>query len=104
MPVELRLTRLREAVREKKAGLSYTEAAKLIDGVSKQTLHRFTHGSWPDLETFVRLLDWTGLPIEEVLIETAGQGEIFDGKASGRQRFITASPNSSRKRPLPSTK
>ncbi len=77
MAVELQLDALREAVRGEMRGLSYNEAAKLIPGVSKQTLHRVLAGSFPDLETFVRLVSWSGVDICDVITEAGVQGDMF---------------------------
>ena len=71
-------------LKARRGEMGLREAANQIGEISASTLSRIENGKVPDMETFLRLCDWIGLPSDTFLIHsdddasTASTPEIIE--------------------------
>lgn len=56
-------------LKARRGNLGLREAAEQIGDISASTLSRIENGKMPDMDVFLRLCDWIGLPPSTFLIE-----------------------------------
>lgn len=64
MPSTLNTELLASAIKTKRGGKGLREAANDIGGVSPATLSRVEQGNLPDVETFIKICKWLGVPTD----------------------------------------
>lgn len=67
---------LAEHVRRKRGDMGLRATAKVIGGISASTLGRVEKGQVPDLDTFIRLCRWMGMP-PSIFMKDFRQNERF---------------------------
>ena len=95
MSEQLDIQRLAALVKAKRGKKGLRETAKEIGGVSASTLSRIEQGKMPDLDTYVRLCEWLGIPAgrfleKQDLDQTQKTSDIFDAPGLTTPEIIHA--------------
>ena len=72
---------LAKYVRQKRGGTGLRDTAIEIGGISASTLSRVEKGQIPDLDTFIRLCRWMGVPPSSFMTDLQGS-EPNDGQST----------------------
>ena len=73
--------RLASLVRSKRASRGLRETAKEIGNVSPSTISRVENGKTPDMDTFLALCDWLGVPPAELIKNTEDEEALATPEA-----------------------
>jgi len=65
--------RLANLVRSKRGSRGLRETALIIGNVSPSTISRVENGKIPDMDTFLALCDWLGVPPAQLIKNTEGE-------------------------------
>lgn len=68
MGTQIKIQEFATMLRERRGNRGLREVAKEIGGVSASTLSRIEQGKLPDLDTFVSICRWLGIPPEEFMV------------------------------------
>jgi transcriptional regulator with XRE-family HTH domain len=82
MKNELDIDRLARMVKAKRAGQGLRETARQIGDISPSTLSRVENGKTPDVETFLRVCDWLGVPAGEFLVTDSSLMQAAEAQGS----------------------
>ena len=72
----LDIEKLANLVRNKRQNRGLREVAKEIGSVSPSTISRVENHSTPDIDTFLALCDWLGVPPAEFIKNTASKEAV----------------------------
>ncbi|MEG4325440.1 helix-turn-helix domain-containing protein [Microcoleus sp. herbarium5] len=72
----LDIEKLASLVRNKRLNRGLREVAKEIGNVSPSTISRVENGKTPDMETFLALCDWLGVPPAELIKNTEDEEAV----------------------------
>lgn len=64
MSSDIEIYKLANMIRSKRGARGLRDIAKEIGDISASTLSRIEQGNLPDIETYLKLCDWLGVPTE----------------------------------------
>jgi transcriptional regulator with XRE-family HTH domain len=93
MDNEINVQELASQLRERRGKRGLREVAQEIGEVSASTLSRIEQGKLPDLDTFVRICRWLGVPMETFIIGNRNDSQegnrLDDTEETSNQQTIT---------------